>query len=248
LREYFEKRPVVVRRRNAKFYSALMGLSDVLSVIEHGRSDSDPDEPIQYGSEWRLIRRVMREGKWWTGLLPGGKNVTAQIAQTAFYRHGFSLVINSIQNRLLSVYSAARSLEDALGWRINVNMYMSPTRSQGFEVHVDWMDGVVVQVLGNKQWAIYDPIAFPLPRADSVTPLPNTDLLKRGSEDRMRSNQSRTAMAFLPDMVHYSASSKEDFILAAGDLIIYIDFDLIFDPVLMITMKRLYGRRRGVHS
>jgi hypothetical protein len=215
LREYFEKQPIVIRRRNAKFYSSLMTLADVLSIIEHGRSDSDPEKPIQYGSEWKLIRRVMRDGKWWTGQLPGG-NVTARIAQTAFYRHGFSLVINSVQNRLLSVYNAARSLEDALGWRVNVNMYMSPTRSQGFEVHVDWMDGVVVQVLGSKQWAVYDPVAFPLPRPDSVTPLPNMELLNRREEDRLRSNHSGTAVSFLPDMIHYSAISKEDFILAAG--------------------------------
>lgn len=216
LEEHFEKQPFVVRRRSPKFYDSLIGLGDVLAVIEEGRSESDPSRRIEYGTEWKLIRRVMRDGKWWTGLLPGGENITAQIAQAAFYRHGFSLVVNTVQNRLLGVYSAARSLEDALGWRVNVNMYMSPTRSQGFEAHVDWMDGIIVQVAGNKQWAVYDPIAFPLPRADSISPLSNSNLMNKTHEPSMKKGKGGDLLSYLPDMSNYSADSKEDFVLIAG--------------------------------
>jgi JmjC domain len=51
-----------------------------------------------------------------------------------------------------------RALEAELGHPAQANAYYTPRRSQGFAVHHDTHDVFVLQVAGEKQWRIYDPL------------------------------------------------------------------------------------------
>jgi ribosomal protein L16 Arg81 hydroxylase len=51
-----------------------------------------------------------------------------------------------------------RELEAELGHPAQANAYYTPRRSQGFAVHHDTHDVFVLQVAGEKQWRIYDPL------------------------------------------------------------------------------------------
>jgi len=51
-----------------------------------------------------------------------------------------------------------RALEADLGDPAQANAYYTPRRSQGFAVHHDTHDVFVLQVAGEKQWRIYDPL------------------------------------------------------------------------------------------
>ena len=51
-----------------------------------------------------------------------------------------------------------RLLEGALGRPVQVNSYSTPRGSQGFTVHHDTHDVLVLQVAGEKRWRLYDPL------------------------------------------------------------------------------------------
>lgn len=119
---------------------------EILDIVELGRSTENPEYRIKYGPEWKLLKQVERADGFWTGVLPADKVKGALTVQQAFYKHGFSLVMNKVQAHSVGVNRMARLLEDVLGWRISINLYLSPADSQGFEVHMDWMDGIIMQV------------------------------------------------------------------------------------------------------
>ena len=51
-----------------------------------------------------------------------------------------------------------RALEDALGHGVQANSYYTPRGSQGFAVHHDTHDVLILQVAGEKRWLIYEPL------------------------------------------------------------------------------------------
>jgi bifunctional lysine-specific demethylase and histidyl-hydroxylase NO66 len=51
-----------------------------------------------------------------------------------------------------------RALEEALGHGVQANGYYTPRGSQGFAVHHDTHDVLILQVAGEKRWLLYDPL------------------------------------------------------------------------------------------
>jgi ribosomal protein L16 Arg81 hydroxylase len=161
LRGYFEQAPLVLLRKKANFYAPMISLNEIAPILDAAN--------ITYGKDWKLVKGVMKDGNLWTGVLPVQElKYSPSVTAMGAIRKGFSLIINRIQRHSLKLHQVARMLEDALGLVVNINLYMSPAKSQGFEVHFDWMDGLIVQILGRKEWTVYDPVVFPFPRPDSV--------------------------------------------------------------------------------
>lgn len=72
-------------------------------------------------------------------------------------REGASLVIDAVDELHLPVGRAAMELEQWLRTGVQTNLYGSWTAKEGFGVHWDDHDVVVVQVDGSKRWKIYGP-------------------------------------------------------------------------------------------
>jgi hypothetical protein len=146
LQDFFETGPFVLRRGRPDLVEGLLSLNEVLDIIDYGRSTEDPTQRIAYGTDWKMVKQVERGGEMWTGMLPKSEATTADDVQKAFHKYGFSIVMNKVQAHSQAVRYVSSLLEDLLGWRVSVNMYVSPPASQGFEVHIDWMDGIILQV------------------------------------------------------------------------------------------------------
>jgi bifunctional lysine-specific demethylase and histidyl-hydroxylase MINA len=86
------------------------------------------------------------------------------------YREGYSLLLNQVQKRHQATGWLCRMLEAALtahevllSRHIGANLYLSPPRSQGFSIHYDPHDVLVLQLEGVKQWTLYEQrVPFPL--------------------------------------------------------------------------------------
>lgn len=76
------------------------------------------------------MKRTNSNGEWWTGVYNPNTTITIQEAKDAFGKGGFTLIIKEMQSLWSSIHHVAWLVEAALGWRINVNMYMSPVGSQ----------------------------------------------------------------------------------------------------------------------
>eukprot|EP01041_Mallomonas_annulata_P001108 gene1108-2154_t len=162
--DFFEKQPIVLRRRKPTYYGGLLQVDDIDKILLRSTLSHNNSVALVYGKDYKLVRRVQRDGQWWSGVYPES-NMTLDNTRAAFAK-GFSLVINEVQRHWATVHQATSLVEEALGYRVSANLYLTPASSQGFEAHFDWMDGLVLQLAGRKTWQVYSPPSIFFPRPD----------------------------------------------------------------------------------
>lgn len=97
---------------------------------------------------------------------------------------GYSLVLNTVEGRSRRLHGLTESLSKIFGTTVNANLYYTPGPpegslvNQGFEIHWDEMDSVIIQLQGTKQWEVWEPLVeWPLahqrikPNRRELTPL-----------------------------------------------------------------------------
>ncbi len=72
------------------------------------------------------------------------------------FSEGATIVLESLHRHWEPLTDFCRDLEISLGHRLQVNAYITPPGSQGFDVHRDSHDVFVLQVSGTKHWLVYD--------------------------------------------------------------------------------------------
>jgi lysine-specific demethylase/histidyl-hydroxylase NO66 len=78
------------------------------------------------------------------------------------WQAGATIVLQALHVNWHPLAVFCRLLEDAVGHSVQANSYYTPRGSQGFAVHHDTHDVLVLQVAGEKRWLLYDPL-FELP-------------------------------------------------------------------------------------
>ena len=76
----------------------------------------------------------------------------------AAWEAGATIVLQALHVTWHPLAVFCRLLEDALGYGVQANAYYTPRGSQGFAVHHDTHDVLVLQVAGEKRWKLYDPL------------------------------------------------------------------------------------------
>jgi len=76
----------------------------------------------------------------------------------AEWEAGATIVLQALHVNWHPLAVFCRQLEDALGHGVQANAYWTPHGSQGFAVHHDTHDVLVLQVAGEKRWLLYDPL------------------------------------------------------------------------------------------
>ncbi|MGH3037025.1 MAG: cupin domain-containing protein, partial [Gaiellaceae bacterium] len=76
----------------------------------------------------------------------------------AEWEAGATIVLQALHVNWQPLAVFCRLLEDALGHGVQANAYWTPRGSQGFAVHHDTHDVLVLQVAGEKRWLLYDPL------------------------------------------------------------------------------------------
>jgi hypothetical protein len=71
---------------------------------------------------------------------------------------GATIVLQALHVNWLPLAVFCRQLEEALGLGVQANSYYTPRGSQGFAVHHDTHDVLILQVAGEKRWLLYDPL------------------------------------------------------------------------------------------
>jgi bifunctional lysine-specific demethylase and histidyl-hydroxylase NO66 len=76
----------------------------------------------------------------------------------AEWEAGATIVLQALHVSWHALAVFCRLLEDALGHGVQANAYYTPRGSQGFAVHHDTHDVLVLQVAGEKRWRVYEPV------------------------------------------------------------------------------------------
>jgi len=81
----------------------------------------------------------------------------------AEFEAGATIVLQALHHTWGPLAAFCRTLEAALGERVQANAYFTPRSAQGLAVHHDTHDVFVLQVAGEKHWRVYEPaVELPL--------------------------------------------------------------------------------------
>ena len=160
--QYFEKQPLILSRNNKHYYSTLLSVHEVESLVFTLSAPKNKRwfQLIKDG-QTLPIRPPLVDDK---GDLVPSRVITS-------YHQGFTVVLNQLQRRSPSVSALCRSLEDSLVSATDIllksgvtaNAYLTPRKAQGFSPHYDDHDVFIVQLGGAKNWRIYRALEhFPL--------------------------------------------------------------------------------------
>jgi ribosomal protein L16 Arg81 hydroxylase len=158
-RDYWEKRPLIVSRKQPDYYGGLFSIADVDNMLVYARPRY-PEVRVASKDSPAAIWKLLSSG--WMG----APDAPARIdAAHEVFAQGQTIVVNNLQQRWHDVALLCRNIMDVLHHPVGANLYMTPKRAQGFAVHFDTHDVWIVQVHGAKRWRVYDPpIELPRPR------------------------------------------------------------------------------------
>ncbi|MEZ0088976.1 cupin domain-containing protein [Streptacidiphilus sp. EB129] len=142
-----------VVRGDAASLAGLMGWDDLNTLLTHHRFEP-PRFRLAAGGEQvpaHMYSRAMvtRRSTVWNQLQPG--ELHKRLAE------GATLVLDAVDELHPEIGALAGQLERWLRTGVQVNLYASWTSTEGFGVHWDDHDVVVVQLDGAKRWRIYGP-------------------------------------------------------------------------------------------
>ncbi len=86
------------------------------------------------------------------------------------FDQGATLVVSQFHELHAPLMRFCRGLEQVFLHGVQANIYLTPPGAQGFRVHYDTHDVLVLQVLGEKRWRIWP--GQPVPRPTRRTPWP----------------------------------------------------------------------------
>jgi mannose-6-phosphate isomerase-like protein (cupin superfamily) len=151
LREFWEERPLVVRRARPDYFGELLTLDDidrVLTTLDRRYPDV-------------VVKHVGRDIAASDYTIDGTTIDVAKLYQ--LFEEGATLSLAFLDTVLPSLERFCREIEVELSMPLQANVYLTPPNEQGADVHYDTHDVFVLQVSGSKQWTLYDaPVPLPL--------------------------------------------------------------------------------------
>ena len=159
--DYWGRRPLLSRAGDlGAEFSDLFSLAAVDELVAH-----------------RAVRtpfvRMANEGE----LLPAGRYTSpsgfgAEVGDQldpdkvlAEFAGGATLVLQGLHRTWAPLREFTRTLIEELGHPAQVNAYVTPASSRGFDPHYDVHDVFVIQIHGQKHWVIHEPV-YEAPLAD----------------------------------------------------------------------------------
>ncbi|MGH9395601.1 MAG: cupin domain-containing protein [Terriglobia bacterium] len=153
--DYWEKQPLVVKRKQPKYFSPLLSLDEVDRVITT-LDRRYPDISLKNAS------REIAAGEY---TVDGDSLDVAKVYQ--LFGEGSTITLAFLDTVVPALASFCRSLEDEFSFPFQANVYLTPARAQGARPHYDTHDVFVLQVAGSKKWTTYGtPVELPLPGQD----------------------------------------------------------------------------------
>jgi len=149
--EYFEKKPMIVRRGNPDYYKGLLSYEDIDRVL------------CTMGLSTPEINVTRADGNITPADFAYESGFIDPVRVNQLFADGATVILSGLHERLPKLAQFCRALESVMSCRVQTNIYMTPAGSQGFKAHYDSHDVVVLQVEGTKEWRFYDtPLELPL--------------------------------------------------------------------------------------
>jgi ribosomal protein L16 Arg81 hydroxylase len=153
--KYWEKRPLVIKRSEANYFSQLLSFEEVdrvLTTLDRRYPDI-------------LLKDANKSITAEDYTVAGGTVDVARLYQ--LFEEGSTITLAYLDTVVPPLTLFCRALEKEFSFPFQTNVYMTPPRAQGAKPHYDTHDVFVLQVAGSKRWTIFGtPVESPLPGQD----------------------------------------------------------------------------------
>jgi len=122
----------------------------------------------------------------------------------AAFDKGATLVVSRFHELHAPLMRFCRGLEQVFLHGVQANIYLTPPSAQGFRVHYDTHDVLVLQVTGEKRWRLWD--GQPVPRPTWRTPWPG-DIEPQGEPTTLTLRPGDTL--YVPRGVLHDAAAQD---------------------------------------
>jgi ribosomal protein L16 Arg81 hydroxylase len=149
--DYWEKKPLVIKRGQPDYFSSLLSLDEVDRVITT-LDRRYPDVTLKNA-------KAKVSADQYT--VHGDSLDVARVYQ--LFAQGSTITLAFLDTVVPSLADLCRNLERAFSCPFQTNVYLTPPGAQGAKPHYDSHDVFVLQVVNSKQWTIYGtPVELPL--------------------------------------------------------------------------------------
>ncbi len=149
--EYFEKKPLVIKRGQPNYFSDLLSFTEMDRVIS------------TMGLQHPEVNVTKSDGNITPADFAYETGQIDPVRVNQLFADGATVILSGLHERLPRLARYCRAMEAAMSARVQTNIYMTPPGNQGFNPHYDSHDVLVLQVQGTKEWRVYGtPIELPL--------------------------------------------------------------------------------------
>jgi len=161
---YFEREPLHVARADAAYFGDFYGVADIETALHVGARDAGRfamtrgGTPVD-GAELQVERTHIRAN--YTGKPP--VNVLDPRAIAGRFERGHTLLISDAALFSPRLQALCNQIQRETLIYVQANAYLTPPNEQGFALHHDTHDTLVLQIEGTKQWRVRKPVvALPI--------------------------------------------------------------------------------------
>ncbi len=151
--EHWEQRPLVVPRDEGGRFDDLLSEADVERLVCSTAIRYPAFRLVREGSQLAVSEYTSDVS--WRPPFTDTVDVPSLLAE---WEAGATIVLQALHVSWHPLAVFCRLLEEALGHSVQANAYYTPRGSQGFAVHHDTHDVLVLQVAGEKRWLLYEPL------------------------------------------------------------------------------------------
>lgn len=144
LDQYWEQKHLLISRDDPHFYGSLFSIADMDRCL-NAATDTIRD----------VLSIVPPPGSDRKQTTLRGLDISLKALYQAF-NAGDTISVRSAQRLSPKLTDLCATLSEALSATVGINLYMTPANSQGFEIHFDTHEVMILQVDGSKNWFVYD--------------------------------------------------------------------------------------------
>ncbi|MDD4914322.1 MAG: cupin domain-containing protein [Methylococcales bacterium] len=151
--QYWEKKPLYIRRADAQFYRQIITLDDAQSAITFGG--------LRYPAIQLAKSGAFLHPDVFCTDIPSGDILFTGVPDPdklqAEFKAGATISLPGFNRAWRPLRRVAAAVEDYLEHAVHTNIYITPGNASGFSPHYDPHDVFIFQISGSKHWKIYPP-------------------------------------------------------------------------------------------
>ena len=158
--EYLERKPLIVRRGDSRYYEDLLTFQEVESLLYSDSNNRDLDITLSHANRKIYLSEYATMKQLYNVYLKSGIN--AGRVHDLFKNQKATVIIHQAAKHWLALEELSHRVSEDLKCSTGSNVFVTPSQAQCFDAHYDEHDLMIVQISGRKSWKIYESFV-PLP-------------------------------------------------------------------------------------